>query len=63
MEIINTKDMKVVASFNALIYGGGGVGKTTMASTFPKPLLLDFENGAKYFKSRGIELDTVQFST
>ncbi len=54
--------MDDVASFNAIIYGMGGVGKTTMASTFPKPLLLDFENGSKYFKQRGIELDTIQFS-
>jgi phage nucleotide-binding protein len=62
LKIENTKDMPQVASFNALIYGPGGVGKTTMASTFPKPLLLDFENGSKYFKSRGIEIDTVQMS-
>jgi len=60
MEVKNTMDMDTVASFNAIIYGPGGVGKTTMASTFPKPLLLDFENGAKYFKSRGISLDTIQ---
>lgn len=62
MEIINTKDMNDVASFNAIIYGEGGVGKSTMASTFPNPVMLDFENGVKYFKQRGIELPTIQMN-
>lgn len=61
MQILNTqKDYSDVASMVALIYGTGGVGKTTMASTFPKPILLDFENGAKYFKQRGIDLDVIR---
>jgi phage nucleotide-binding protein len=58
MEIKNTqKDYENVASMFMLVYGAGGVGKTTFASTFPKPLLIDFENGAKYFKQRGIDID------
>lgn len=61
MEIKNTlKDYEDVANLVMLVYGVGGVGKTTFASTFPKPLLLDFENGAKYFKQRGIDVDVVQ---
>jgi len=61
MEIKNTqKDYENVASINMLVYGSGGVGKTTFASTFPKPILIDFENGAKYFKQRGIDIDVVR---
>ncbi len=61
MEIKNTqKDYADVANMVMLVYGMGGIGKTTFASTFPKPLLLDFENGAKYFKQRGIDIDVVK---
>lgn len=61
MDVLNTqKDYDEVASIVMLVYGVGGVGKTTFTSTFPKPLLLDFENGAKYFKQRGIDIDVVK---
>lgn len=40
-----------------LVYGEGGVGKTTFTSTAPKPILADCESGAKYFGLRGIKLD------
>lgn len=43
-----------------MVYGNGGVGKTTFASTAPKPLLVDCENGAKYFGLRGIKMDVVR---
>lgn len=46
-----------------MVYGEGGVGKTTFGSTAPKPLLLDFENGAKYFGLRGIKIDAVQINS
>lgn len=46
-----------------LVYGAGGVGKTTFASTAPKPLLVDCENGAKYFGLRGIKMDVAQVAT
>lgn len=63
MKIENTqKDYENVASINMLVYGVGGVGKSTFASTFPKPLMFDFENGAKYFKQRGIDLDVVRMN-
>lgn len=61
MQIQNTRDYPKVASIVMLVYGAGGVGKTTFAATFPKPLLLDFENGAKYFGERGIEVDVAVF--
>lgn len=62
MEIKNTKNYPKTVQLNMLVYGLAGTGKTTFASTFPKALLLDFENGAKYFGERGIELDVIQAS-
>jgi len=61
MEIKNTKDYSKIPNLVMMVYGMGGVGKTTFAATFPKPLLLDFENGAKYFGERGIEVDVALF--
>jgi len=63
MKIVNTGDPTTKPSIIAMIYGNGGIGKTTFASTAPKPLLLDCENGAKYFGLRGIEVDTVQIKS
>ncbi len=60
MKIINTGDAQYQPSVVMLIYGEGGVGKTTFTSTAPKPLLADCENGAKYFGLRGIKLDVAQ---
>lgn len=60
MKIVNTADPMHKPSIVMLVYGEGGVGKTTFGSTAPNPLLLDFENGSKYFGLRGISIDTVQ---
>ena len=57
MEIIKTTDPQFKPSVVMMVYGEGGVGKTTFASTAPKPLLADCENGSKYFGLRGITLD------
>lgn len=57
MNIKNTADYPDNTAIMIMVYGMGGVGKTTFAATFPKPLLLDFENGAKYFGERGIDVD------
>ena len=57
MKLINTGDPQIKPSVVMMVYGEGGVGKTTFASTAPKPLLLDFENGSKYFGMRGIKVD------
>lgn len=44
-----------------LVYGDGGVGKTTFAATAPKPIMADCEptqrGGTKYLGKRGIALD------
>lgn len=57
MNITNTADPQAKPSLVLLLYGDGGVGKTTCASTAPKPLLADCENGTKYLGLRGIKLD------
>jgi len=57
MKIVKSDDPQAKPSIIMLVYGNGGVGKTTFASTAPKPLLLDCENGSKYFGLRGIKLD------
>lgn len=60
MKIYNTGDAQVKPSVVMLLYGEGGVGKTTFTSTAPKPILADCENGAKYFGLRGIKMDVAQ---
>lgn len=60
MKIFNTLDPQAKPSVVMMIYGEGGVGKTTFASTSPKPILADCENGAKYFGMRGISMDVAQ---
>lgn len=60
MKIIKTTSPQAKPSVVMMVYGNGGVGKTTFASTAPKPLLVDCENGSKYFGLRGIEMDVVK---
>lgn len=60
MKIYNTADPQVKPSVVMMVYGEGGVGKTTFASTAPKPIIGDCENGAKYFGLRGIKTDVAQ---
>lgn len=57
MKLYNTGDSQVKPPVVMLVYGQGGVGKTTFSSTAPKPILMDCENGAKYFGLRGIKMD------
>ncbi len=63
MNIINTKDPAFQPSVVMMVYGEGGVGKTTFASTGPDVLLADCENGSKYFGLRGIKVDIAQIRT
>lgn len=62
MQITKTTDPQAKPSIIMMVYGAGGVGKTTFASTAPKPLLVDCENGAKYFGLRGIKMDVAKVS-
>ena len=57
MKRYNTTDTQMKPPVVLMVYGPGGVGKTTFASTAPKPILMDCENGAKYFGLRGISMD------
>lgn len=59
MKVYSTTDPSQRPPINMIVYGDGGVGKTTLATTAPKPLLLDLEGGAKYFGLRGISIDVV----
>ena len=60
MKIYNTANPSVKPSIVMLVYGEGGVGKTTFAASAPKPIIADCENGAKYFGLRGIAMDVAQ---
>lgn len=60
MKIVKSTDPQAKPSVVMMVYGHGGVGKTTFASTAPKALLVDCENGAKYFGLRGIKVDVAR---
>ena len=60
MKIYNTSDPQVKPSVVMMIYGEGGVGKSTFGATAPKPIIADCENGAKYFGLRGIKVNVAQ---
>lgn len=62
MKIINTGDSTLKPSVVMLVYGQGGIGKTTFTSTAPKPILADCENGSKYFGLRGIKMDVAHIT-
>jgi replication-associated recombination protein RarA len=59
MVIENTQSMKNDDNIVMVLYGKGGVGKTTFVASAPKPLLIDFENGSKYLGQRGFNIDTI----
>src|SRR3989344_187521 len=60
MQITKTGDPAHRPKVIMIVYGPGGIGKSTFSTTAPKPLLLDFENGSKYFGLRGINVDVVK---
>ena len=60
MLIENTKNIHVDDNIVMILYGRGGVGKTTFAATAPKPLLIDFENGSKFLGERGLSCDVIR---
>ena len=62
MVIENTRMIKGPTSLVMIVYGKGGVGKTTFAASAPGVLILDFENGSKYLGDRGIKADVVRFA-
>lgn len=38
-------------TFSAIVYGSPGIGKTTLALSAPKPILIDFDNGVSRVKA------------
>lgn len=60
MKLYNTQDPQVKPSIVMMVYGEGGVGKTTFGASAPKAIIADCENGAKYFSLRGIKVDIAQ---
>jgi len=57
MKVFNSLEPTEKPSILMVVYGEGGVGKTTFAATAPRPIIADCENGSKYFGLRGIESD------
>lgn len=62
MKIEKTANLSPENNLVLIVYGKGGVGKTTFAASAPKPLIIDFENGTKYLGERGIDVDVVRMS-
>ena len=60
MTIEKTSAIKAEDNLVIIVYGKGGVGKTTFAASAPNPLILDFENGTKYLGERGFDVDVVR---
>lgn len=58
IQIIRSTEMKA-PSLVMCIYGPGGVGKSTLASTAPKPIFIDAEEGTKAFGARGIDVPVI----
>ena len=45
--IKKSTELTFPSTVKMMIYGQAGMGKTTVALSAPKPLLLDFDNGVK----------------
>jgi hypothetical protein len=51
---LSTDNMKL----KVLVYGGSGTGKTTFASTFPKPFFFDFDGGMLSVRGKDVEYES-----
>ena len=65
VEVVNTKTISKDAPLTMIVYGRGGVGKTTFGAMAPKPISLDFEGGrgTKFLGTRGIDCDVIPIKT
>lgn len=62
MTLIRKKtELQIPQNLKAMVYGQAGMGKTTLALSAPKPLLLDFDNGI-HRVNYGHQQDTVQIN-
>lgn len=59
--IRKASELSIPSTIKMMIYGQAGMGKSTLALSTPKPLLLDFDNGVKRINMSHLEgIDTVQ---
>ena len=59
--IRKTSELSIPNTIKMMIYGQAGMGKSTLALSTPKPLLLDFDNGVKRINISHLDgIDTVQ---
>lgn len=59
--IKKSNELIIPTTVKMMIYGQAGMGKSTVALSAPKPLLLDFDNGVKRMNMAHLEnVDTVQ---
>lgn len=59
--IKRANELVIPTTIKMMLYGQAGMGKTTVALSAPKPLLLDFDNGVKRVNMAHLDgVDTVQ---
>lgn len=63
VKIQKSGDVEFKPKVKMLVYGHGGVGKTTFAATGPTPLFGDCEGGTSYFGRKGISVDVCRLSS
>ena len=57
-------ELAIPSTVKMMIYGQAGTGKSTLALSAPKPLLLDFDNGVKRINMSNLEgVDIVQITS
>lgn len=62
--IRKSTELNIPTNVKMMIYGQAGMGKSTVALSAPKPLLLDFDNGIKRMNMAHLEnIDTVQVTS
>ena len=62
--IRKSTELNIPTNEKMMIYGQAGMGKSTVALSAPKPLLLDFDNGVKRMNMAHLEnIDTVQVTS
>ena len=62
--IKKSNELVIPSTVKMMIYGQAGMGKSTVALSAPKPLLLDFDNGVKRMNMTHLEnIDTVQVTS
>lgn len=62
--IKKSSELSIPSTVKMMIYGQAGMGKTTLALSAPKPLLLDFDNGVKRVEMSILDdVDIVQVNT